>query len=140
MKLTRWSMSLPLPGCLLLGRAGREAAGGRRSIRVFGATVVRFAAPDEGQRHDVLTVGELLAERGEALANRSLGGARLHTAISGVAHYLAKDVTASGDASCKNVAAQRANGALQYTWSFEWPTRAQWAAGQRYGYCWVPQT
>ena len=55
------------------------------------------------------------------------------------ARYLAKDAAATGDASCKDVAAERADGALKYTWSFEWPTRAQWAAGQRYGYCWVPE-
>jgi hypothetical protein len=54
--------------------------------------------------------------------------------------YLAKDAAATGDSACKDVAAERANGALKYTWSFEWPTRAQWAAGQRYGYCWVPET
>jgi hypothetical protein len=54
------------------------------------------------------------------------------------AQYLAKDVAAQGDSACKDVAAARANGALKYTWSFEWPTRAQWASGQRYGYCWVP--
>jgi hypothetical protein len=53
--------------------------------------------------------------------------------------YLAKDAAATGDAACKDVASQRANGALKYTWSFEWPTRANWAAGQRYGYCWVPE-
>jgi hypothetical protein len=53
-------------------------------------------------------------------------------------HYLAKDAAAAGDAACKDVAAERADGALKYTWSFEWPTRANWAAGQRYGYCWVP--
>jgi hypothetical protein len=55
------------------------------------------------------------------------------------AHYLAKDVTATGDGACKDVASERANGALKYTWSFEWPTRAQWQTGQRYGYCWVPE-
>jgi hypothetical protein len=54
--------------------------------------------------------------------------------------YLAKDVAATGDSSCKDVASARANGALKYTWSFEWPTRAQWSAGQRYGYCWVPES
>ena len=53
--------------------------------------------------------------------------------------YLAKDAAATGDSACKDVASQRAKGALKYTWSFEWPTRAQWAAGQRYGYCWVPE-
>ena len=54
--------------------------------------------------------------------------------------YLAKDAAATGDAACKDVASQRAGGALQYTWSFEWPTREQWSTGQRYGYCWVPET
>jgi hypothetical protein len=53
--------------------------------------------------------------------------------------YLAKDAAATGDSACKDVAAERANGALKYTWSFEWPTRVQWKAGQRYGYCWVPE-
>ena len=31
--------------------------------------------------------------------------------------YLAKDAAATGDAACKDVAAERANGALKYTWS-----------------------
>ncbi len=54
------------------------------------------------------------------------------------ARYLGKNAAAQGDAECKDVASARANGALKYTWSFEWPTRDQWRAGQRYGYCWVP--
>ncbi len=53
--------------------------------------------------------------------------------------YLAKKAAAAGDAACKDVASERADGELKYTWSFEWPTRAQWVSGQRYGYCWVPQ-
>lgn len=55
------------------------------------------------------------------------------------ARYLAKDVTATADGACKDVASERADGRLKYTWSFEWPTRAQWTSGQRFGYCWVPQ-
>ena len=54
------------------------------------------------------------------------------------AAYLGKNAAAQGDASCKDVASGRSNGSLKYTWSFEWPTRDQWDAGQRYGYCWVP--
>ena len=53
--------------------------------------------------------------------------------------YLAPDAADQGDSACKDVAAERANGSLKYTWSFEWPTRAQWQGGQRYGYCWVPE-
>lgn len=58
--------------------------------------------------------------------------------IARTARYLGKGAAAQGDSECQDVAAARANGALKYTWSFEWPTRAQWEAGQRYGYCWVP--
>jgi hypothetical protein len=54
------------------------------------------------------------------------------------ARYLGARATAQGDSQCKDEASARANGALKYTWSFEWPTRDQWQAGQRYGYCWVP--
>lgn len=54
------------------------------------------------------------------------------------ARYLGAKAAAQGDSDCKDVAAARANGALKYTWSFEWPTRDLWSSGQRYGYCWVP--
>lgn len=56
------------------------------------------------------------------------------------ARYLAKDVAAQGNARCKDIASDRAGGALEFSWSFEWPTRAQWESGQRYGYCWVPES
>jgi hypothetical protein len=58
--------------------------------------------------------------------------------LARTARYLGPRAAAQGDSECKDVAAARANGALKYTWSFEWPTRAQWSTGQRYGYCWVP--
>lgn len=54
------------------------------------------------------------------------------------ARYLGRRATAAGDASCQDLASARSGGALRYSWSFEWPTRAQWDGGQRYGYCWVP--
>jgi hypothetical protein len=52
--------------------------------------------------------------------------------------FLGKAATADANARCKDVAKSRAGGALKYTWSFEWPTRQQWRAGQHYGYCWIP--
>lgn len=52
--------------------------------------------------------------------------------------YLGKGAAAEGDAACKAVAAARSGGSLSYSWGFEWPTRAEWDDGQRYGYCWVP--
>ncbi|MEO5653993.1 MAG: septum formation family protein [Marmoricola sp.] len=56
------------------------------------------------------------------------------------ARYLAKDAGAAGDASCRGIAADRAGSSLKFSWSFEWPTEQQWKSGQRYGYCWVPQS
>ena len=53
--------------------------------------------------------------------------------------YLAKAATAHASAICHNIAANAANGALKYSWSFEWPNHQQWLAGQRFGLCWLPR-
>ena len=53
--------------------------------------------------------------------------------------YLAGAAGTTADSACQDIASTRAQGALKFSWSFEWPTRAQWDAGQRYGYCWVPE-
>ena len=53
--------------------------------------------------------------------------------------YLDSAAGKRGDAACKGIAQARAKGALKFSWSFEWPTRAQWDDGQRWGYCWLPQ-
>ena len=58
--------------------------------------------------------------------------------LPGGSTYLDAAVTARGDDRCRSVASDRAGGDLELTWSFEWPTRDQWDAGQRYGWCWVP--
>ena len=44
----------------------------------------------------------------------------------------------AGDEECKSRAAARAEDALKFRYGWEWPTREQWATGQRFGYCWVP--
>lgn len=54
------------------------------------------------------------------------------------ARYLAKSATAAADSRCRDIDARLAANSLKLRWSFEWPTRAQWQAGQRYGYCWTP--
>ncbi len=54
--------------------------------------------------------------------------------------YLDKAAGTTADSACQDLASTRAKGALKFSWSFEWPTRAQWDAGQRYGYCWVPES
>jgi hypothetical protein len=52
--------------------------------------------------------------------------------------YLGKAAGAVADASCHDTEARLASDILKLRWSFEWPTRDQWKAGQRYGYCWTP--
>jgi hypothetical protein len=52
--------------------------------------------------------------------------------------YLGKAPGADADAACRDIEARLASDILKLKWSFEWPTRAQWDAGQRYGYCWTP--
>ncbi|GAB3021897.1 hypothetical protein GCM10011376_20910 [Nocardioides flavus (ex Wang et al. 2016)] len=42
------------------------------------------------------------------------------------------------DPVCRDAAADAAEDPLDFSWSQESPTRQQWAAGQRYGICWVP--
>ncbi len=62
----------------------------------------------------------------------------IRTVDIGSPRYLAKSATGAGNTTCKDAAGSRANGALKYTWSFQWPSRAEWDSGRRYGYCWIP--
>lgn len=45
---------------------------------------------------------------------------------------------AAGDQPCQDAGAAASGGSLDYQWGYEWPTAAQWRAGQTYGICWVP--
>ena len=43
-----------------------------------------------------------------------------------------------GQEPCEQVGRERAEDPLSFTWGYEWPSAEQWAAGQRFGRCWVP--
>jgi hypothetical protein len=62
----------------------------------------------------------------QAIATVDLHGVRFH----------GKGAQSSAENTCNDQGANRANGALKYSTGFEWPSRAQWDAGQRYGFCW----
>jgi hypothetical protein len=47
-------------------------------------------------------------------------------------------VRAAGDETCADQVRERSGLVLEFSYGWEWPTREQWAAGQRYGYCWAP--
>ncbi|MCW2785066.1 MAG: hypothetical protein JWP74_1583 [Marmoricola sp.] len=54
--------------------------------------------------------------------------------------YLAKRPGATASSACRDIEARLAKNVFRLRWSFEWPTPAQWKAGQRYGFCWIPGT
>jgi putative regulator of septum formation len=64
--------------------------------------------------------------------------ARATVALPAGAAYLGKAAGAAADSTCRDTEARLAADILTLRWSFEWPTREQWDAGQRYGYCWTP--
>ena len=47
---------------------------------------------------------------------------------------------AAGQKTCQEAGRAVAKDALDYQWGYEWPTKAQWDAGQTYGICWAPAT
>ena len=47
-------------------------------------------------------------------------------------------VRQAGDESCSDEVRARNGLVLEYRYGWEWPTADQWAAGQRYGFCWAP--
>ncbi len=58
--------------------------------------------------------------------------------LPGKAHPGRKAVAARMEEPCTDAATAVATDATDVRWSQEGPTRKQWKAGQRYGYCWVP--
>ncbi|MCZ4499374.1 MAG: hypothetical protein JWQ74_1927 [Marmoricola sp.] len=64
--------------------------------------------------------------------------ARATIALPAGTTYLAKAAGKRADATCRDLEIQRSPDSLKLRWSFEWPTRAQWKTGQRYGLCWTP--
>lgn len=47
-------------------------------------------------------------------------------------------VRAAGDDRCRDLVRDLVDDPLTFRFGWEWPTRAQWRAGQRHGYCWAP--
>lgn len=46
---------------------------------------------------------------------------------------------AAAETRCADAARERASDLTNVVWGYESPTREQWAAGQRYGFCWAPR-
>ena len=58
--------------------------------------------------------------------------------LPGSAYPTAAQAGSRMESACRSAARAQADDPLDFTWSEERPTEAQWDAGQRYGICWVP--
>ncbi|WP_121256593.1 septum formation family protein [Nocardioides ferulae] len=48
------------------------------------------------------------------------------------------EASARGETPCEDAGRAAAEDPLDFRWGYEWPTAEQWAAGQTWGLCWVP--
>ena len=55
------------------------------------------------------------------------------------ADYLGKKASAAADTVCQDRATSEVKESLKYEWAFQWPSRQDFDAGQRYGWCWLPR-
>jgi len=44
----------------------------------------------------------------------------------------------AGESDCRDQVRRATGSPERFSYGWEWPTRDQWRAGQRYGYCWAP--
>jgi hypothetical protein len=50
----------------------------------------------------------------------------------------AAEARQSGDEECADYVEEQAGFTTEIEYGWEWPTQAQWDAGQRFGFCWAP--
>jgi len=58
-------------------------------------------------------------------------------AFDGADYPGVKAVRAAGRTRCEDAAAEVADDPLTFKWGYEWPTKEQWAMGQKFGRCWT---
>jgi hypothetical protein len=121
--------------CDLVALAGRD-----RLAALPRSTRGLLAAPDVLDRYGTCGTASPAASRFLRVicSARHTWRARASIDLPAHARYLGKAAGAAADSACHDIDARLAADILKLRWSFEWPTRAQWDAGQRYGYCWTP--
>ena len=60
--------------------------------------------------------------------------------FDGGAYPGVEEVRSAGETPCRDAARAVADDSLSFQWGYEWPTGAQWQAGQTYGLCWAPDS
>ncbi|MDX6302328.1 MAG: hypothetical protein QOF53_3542 [Nocardioidaceae bacterium] len=136
------------------------AAESQRGARWFRCDLVAFAVRDSLLRlpgkhlHGVLDRRRALDTYG-LCGTAAPGSARFGRVICGQRHSWravrvvglrgrtypgVAAVRTAGQRTCQKTAGARAGKRLRFRYGWEWPTGDQWAAGQHFGYCWVPST
>lgn len=135
-----------------LAQSGQGAEWFRCDLIAFGQADTLLTLPSKDPLAGVLTRPRALDSYG--LCGTAAPGARGFQRVAcGRAHsWRAVDTIAlaggatypgsgtlrkAGDGACKAIARAR-SGSLKFSYGWEWPTATQWAAGQHFGYCWVP--
>jgi hypothetical protein len=63
----------------------------------------------------------------------------LRTVVFGTGRYPGADrARAVGQEPCQDAGRAASSDPLNFRWSYQWPSREQWLAGQTYGVCWAP--
>lgn len=50
-----------------------------------------------------------------------------------------EQVRGPGEETCRDLVSEASGSPEEFRYGWEWPTRKQWRAGQRFGYCWAPE-
>jgi hypothetical protein len=121
--------------CDLIALAGHD-----QLAALPGSTRDALAAPDALDRYGTCGTASPAAPRFVRVICSTRHSWRARATIDLPAHakYLGKVAGAAAESTCHDIDARLAADILKLRWSFEWPTREQWDAGQRFGYCWTP--
>ena len=136
-----------------LEEADRGARFYRCDLLAFGVEQKLFDLPRKVQLRGVLAAADGL-DRFGLCGTDAPGAADFQRVICGLPHtwravstigleggkrYPGEDaVRDGGDSTCSDQVRELEGFALKITYGWEWPTRAQWKAGQHFGYCWAP--
>ena len=87
-------------------------------------------------------MGETGVTKTMMIAGGGTGG-HIYPAIAIARGYVERDpsrrvVFVGTEKGLEKTIVPKAGFPLEFSYGWEWPTRRQWAAGQRYGYCWAP--
>jgi hypothetical protein len=117
------------------------AIGGDRSLAVLTSRVARALDSADGRAHYGLCGTAEPGSKGfeQRICSAPHAWRSLRTVAFRPGRYPGvAEVRSAGQTVCKDAGRAVAGDPLNYRWSYQWPTLAQWRGGQTYGICWAP--